>query len=163
MQEEERAALDTAARLKREAEEAADERARVQKDADNVAAEEAHLIREMEEAAAEDARIQKEAAERAADKRRLPDISERDMEATAGASDQHSRWFHENIGPFHSFGDRWTDEKLQHLFCEGIFQHYFCQFTGFDFEQVKNVVDGKYDISFKFSVINRIQKKGRKV
>ncbi|MBA2369309.1 MAG: hypothetical protein H0V82_09840 [Candidatus Protochlamydia sp.] len=151
-----------------EMEEAA-KKAQLMKEQEHAAAEEAliqqisdRIMKEAEEYhAAENTRIQKERAERDSDKRRLPNISNKDMEATSGSSNQHSQWFHDNIGHFHIYGDKWADEKLQFLFCEGIFQHYFFQFTGFDFKKVKLVADDKYQISFNFNVVNQLRRNRR--
>jgi len=65
---------------------------------------------------------------------RLPTLSNEDMIATAGRSPQHSRWMKDHCFGLHVNGDTWEDEKLQRFFCDGLFQHYFYQFTGYDYE-----------------------------
>lgn len=68
----------------------------------------------------------------------LAPLSDKDMGATFGGSSQHSPWVKNNMGDLHANGDRWEDAKAQRFFCDGLFQHYFHQFSRFDYEHNYN-------------------------
>lgn len=93
---------------------------------------------------------------------RLPILSDDDMIATAGRSPQHSRWMKDNCFDLHMNGDTWEDGKLQRFFCDGLFQHYFYQFTGYDYEDpyfqtlTKNNFEFEHHSSLKMIQILKI-------